>query len=180
MAADAELSRSTRRRLLATTLALAAWGAGCSMFAPKPPPPPPPPPPKPPPPPPPKLAIRIVAAPGLNPDIRGRASPVVVRVYELKSTAPFDAADFMSLYAQDRTVLGGELVAREELVLEPGETKAIGKLLAPEVRGLAVVAAFRDIERAQWRAAVSLVPGRDNALTVSLDELAVRIQPTRP
>ena len=66
----------------------------------------------------------------------------------------FENADFMSLYQQDRSVLGGEVVAREELTLDPGETRAIRKLLAPEVRGIAVMAAFRELERrngARWR-----------------------------
>jgi type VI secretion system protein VasD len=164
------------RRTLCTTmvLGLVAWCAGCSLMAPKPPPPPPPPPPPKPPPPPPKLSISIVAAPMVNPDVRGRASPVVVRLYELKSVAPFNAADFMSLYEQDRSVLGSELVAREELMLEPGETKAISKLLAPEVRSLGVVATFREIDKAQWRGAVALEPGKDNSVMINLRDVVVR------
>ena len=139
-------------------------------MAPKPPPPPPPPKP---PPPPPKLSISIVAAPKLNPDVRGRASPVTVRLYELKSVAPFNTADFMSLYEQDRSVLGSELVAREELMMEPGETKAINKLLGPEVRGLGVIVAFRELERAQWRAVVNVVPGKDNAVLIKMEDVLV-------
>jgi type VI secretion system protein VasD len=164
------------RRTLCATLAfgIVAWGAGCSLMAPKPPPPPPPPPPPKPPPPPPKLSISVVAARRLNPDIRGRASPVVVRLYELKSVAPFDSADFMSLYEKDRSVLGSELVAREEFMLEPGESKAIDKLLAPEVRCLGVVVTFREIERAQWRGVVNLVPGKDNAVVIKLEDVLVR------
>ena len=113
----------------------------------------------------------------VNPDVRGRASPVTVRLYELKSVAPFNTADFMSLYEQDRSVLGSELVAREEFMLEPGETKVINKLLAPEVRALGFMAAFREVERAQWRGAVNLVPGKDNAVAIVLEDVAMRVRP---
>jgi type VI secretion system protein VasD len=140
-------------------------------MAPKPPPPPPPPKP---PPPPPKLAIRIEAAASVNPDARGRPSPIVVRVYELKSAAPFEAADFMSLYQQDRSALGSELVAREEFMLEPGEIRTLDKLLAPDVRAVGVMAAFRELERARWRTTVSVSAGRDNALAFWLEDVAVR------
>jgi type VI secretion system protein VasD len=113
----------------------------------------------------------------VNPDINGRASPVILRIYELKSPAPFDGADFMSLYQQDRSVLGGELVAREEIVIEPGQNQAISKLLAPEARVLGVVAIFRDVERARWRSSVTLVLGKDNAVSVSVDDVRVTARP---
>jgi type VI secretion system protein VasD len=113
----------------------------------------------------------------VNPDINRRASPVLLRLYELTSPAPFDAADFMSLYQQDRSVLGGELVAREEIVVEPGQTQAISKLLAPQARVLGVMAIFRDVERSEWRSSVTLVPGKDNAVAVSVEDLKVTARP---
>lgn len=169
------LHQRLRRAFCVTmTLGIVTLGAGCSLMAPKPPPLPPPPPKPLPAPPPPKLSISVVAAAHLNPNIHGRASPVVVRLYELKSAAPFDTADFMSLYEKDRSVLGSELVAREEFMLEPGESKSINKLLGPEVRGLGVVVAYREIDRAQWRGMVNLVPGKDNAVVINLEDVVVR------
>ena len=41
----------------------------------------------------PLLRGSITAEPTTNPDLRGRPSPVVVRVYELKSLAAFNTAD---------------------------------------------------------------------------------------
>jgi len=155
-------------------------GSGCAMFAPKPPPPPPPPPPPKPPPPPPKLSVRITAGAMLNPDVNGRASPVVVRVYELKSLAPFEAADFMSLYQQDRAVLGADLLSREEYVLAPGEEKRIEKLLGAEVRGVGVMAAFRNVEAARWRAATSVEPSKDHVIAATVVGGELVLQKLRP
>ena len=58
----------------------------------------------PPPPPPPvisEIQLTVVAGPDVNPDARKRASPVLVRIYALKSAAPFEAADFFSLFEKD-------------------------------------------------------------------------------
>lgn len=130
-----------------------------------------------PPPPPPKpkvLTLDVQAAANVNPDARGRPSPVVVRIYELKSAAPFENADFVSLYEKDQSVLGAEVVVRDEFVLAPGESKAI-KREAGESKFLAVMAAFRDLERARWRAVSPLVLGADNAFTLRLDASALQL-----
>ena len=130
--------------------------------------------PPPPPPPPPKLSVNVVAATYLNPDANGRASPVVMRVYELKSPTQFANADFHALFDQDRAALASDIVAREEFVLRPGETKAIDKLLAPDTQAIGVMAAFRDIERARWRAVAALTPAKDNIVTVVVDGIELR------
>ena len=70
-------------------------------------------------------AIRadIVATADVNPDARGRPSPVVVKVFELKSLAAFETADFFSLFDKDKETLGGELLARDEFSLIPGDKR---------------------------------------------------------
>ena len=93
------------------------------------------------------LVLDVQASSTINPDWRGRPSPVVVRIYELRSAAPFETADFVSLYEKDRSVLGAEIVARDEFVLSPGESKSIRRE-AGESKFLAVMAAFRDLARA--------------------------------
>ena len=164
-------ARAISRRVVGAGMAIAMVSTvtGCGMFA-----PPPPPPPKPPPPPP-KLAITVVAAARLNPDSTGRPSPVTVRIYELKSPAQFGNADFMMLFDQDKSVLAGDIVAREEFVLRPGESKGFNKLLAPETQAIGVMAAFRDLERAKWRGVAMLAAGKDNTVAISLDDVYVKV-----
>ena len=58
--------------------------------------------------------VQFEASGDLNPNAEGRASPLVVRIYELKSFSIFKNADFMSLYEKDDQVLGRELVNKEE------------------------------------------------------------------
>ena len=157
-----------RRRLLAAAAACggvaALAGVGCA----KPPPPPPPPT---------LLELDLRTAPELNPDLRGRPSPLVLRTYELKTRAAFDAADFFSLWDREKETLGAELVARDELVLQPGATgRRIERRAQEDTRVFAVVAAFRDIERARWRDAVAELPQQTHRLELQLAarELALR------
>jgi type VI secretion system protein VasD len=131
-----------------------------------------------PPPPPPKpttLNGNIVASPTLNQDARKRASPVVVRMYELKSSALFEAADFVSLYDKDQATLGAEMIGRDEVVMRPGETQVIVlKTLPADAKFIGVLAAYRELERARWRALVPVAPNKVNLLTIQLEELAVQ------
>ena len=111
----------------------------------------------------------------INPDIHGRPSPVVLRLYALTSLVAFETADFMSLYSLDRVTLGDELIDREELMLAPGEMKVIDKLLSPQARALGVVAGFRDVQRATWRTSQALLGGRDNIVNVRVQRLGVSV-----
>jgi type VI secretion system protein VasD len=121
--------------LVAACVALAA----CKS-APKPPPPPPP------------VKVTLIASADVNPDAQNRASPVVVRVYQLKDDAAFKDADFFALFDKEQATLGAALVSREEFELAPGEKHSLEIKLSPDARCVGVVAAYRDIRNVQWRA----------------------------
>lgn len=133
-----------------------------------------------PPPPPPKpvvtpVALTLVAAADVNPDARGRASPLTVRVYALKTTGAFDAADFFTLFEKDQATLGAEMVQREEMLLRPGESKKLELTLPADAKALGVIAAYRDLERARWREVRVVEPGKPLVLTVGLGARQIRI-----
>lgn len=98
----------------------------------------------------------VNAQPNVNPDRQGRPSPVVVRLYMLNSLAAFEAADYFALDLKDKETLAAELIEREEFRMKPGERVTVERKLKPEVRYVAVTAAFRDLERAQWRSSVEV------------------------
>lgn len=128
-------------------------------------------------PPPPPQPTRVIgsidASQGLNPSQSQRPSPAVMRVYELKSATAFNQADFMALYRSDSTALGAELVGKEELVLQPGETRPLAKVLAAETRFIGVVVFYRDLEKATWRTLVPVQPAKTQTLRIRADSLMV-------
>jgi type VI secretion system protein VasD len=123
-----------------------------------------------------RLEANVVAAEDVNKDELGRALPIVVRVYELKTTGSFKAADFFSIYDQESATLGGDLLAREELQLRPGEQHTIEREAAPEAQYLGVVGAFREIDSARWRATHPLKSGETNKVEIKLGSDAVSIR----
>jgi len=133
-----------------------------------------------PPPPPPKptiLQVNLAVAPNVNPDARGRPSPIVARLFELKSLALFQSADFFSLFDRDKESLGNDLVAKEELILQPGESRLFRRELNPDTRFVAVVAAYRDIERSRWRASMLVPLNEITRVTISVQERDIVITP---
>ncbi len=146
---------------LAATAMVAAALAGCAS------------PPKPPPPT--VVQATIEVAPNVNPDSRGRASPVVVKVFELKTLATFNSADFFSLFEKDKETLAAELMGRDELQLKPKETRKFERTLQPDTRYIGVVAGFRDLERANWRASVAVPLQQTTPVTIRLDARSISV-----
>jgi type VI secretion system protein VasD len=143
----------------ATCACLALVAAGCGS------------PPKPPPPT--ELTGSVQAAADINPSVSSRPSPLLVRVYELKATSAFNKSDFISLYQRDQAELGTEMVNREEMMLNPGDTRPINKIAAPETRFIGVFAAYRDLDHAQWRSVVAVQPNQKQHISIRADALAV-------
>src|SRR5687768_16145197 len=101
-----------------------------------------------------KAPMTVSATQDANPDSSGRPSPVVVRIYQLKTDAAFSAAEFFALFDDEQKILGAELISRDEFVLAPSERRAIDVALSGETRFVGAIAAFRDIRNSQWRALV--------------------------
>jgi type VI secretion system protein VasD len=112
------------------------------------------------------VQITIEASADVNPDSRKRASPITVRVYGLKASSPFEAADFFSLFEKDQATLGADMVVREEMLLRPGESKVLTLTLSPEVKSIAYFAAYRDLDQAKWRGVKPLVVGKPANLRI--------------
>lgn len=117
-------------------LAMVAALAGCASGPPKPT----------------KARMTVIAQADVNPDASGRPSPVVVRVYQLQQDAKFANADFFALFDDEQQLLGGDLLARDEIALAPGERKEVQVEVKGDAKFLGAVAAFRDIRNSQWRA----------------------------
>jgi type VI secretion system protein VasD len=111
----------------------------------------------------------------VNPDINGRPSPIVVRLYELKSLSVFNNADFFNLFEQDVALLGGELMMRDEFFFQPGETKLLERELQPDTRYLGVIGAYRDIENATWRRSIEIDVNEETTFVIEFGKSGINI-----
>ena len=134
--------------------------AACNPFKKKKPPPPPEPT---------RVVLEFEAAGNINPNPEGRASPLVLRIYQLKSYSKFEDADFFALYEKDEEVLGGELVNKEEILLKPNEKRTVFYETSDDTRTIGVIGAFRDHEQSQWKAAAGVKENKTNVIGISVN-----------
>jgi type VI secretion system protein VasD len=149
-ALGASLCASLRVRLFAC-MALVAL-AGCAFKTPREP----------------ALQLSVIAEPTLNPEGSGAASPVVLRVYQLRARDAFDRAMFFELYEHESAVLGSAMLSQTVLTVRPGERLNIERPLDPATSAVAVIAAYRRIDEATWRAVVDLKESRSRVLIAKL------------
>lgn len=121
------------------------------------------------------IVMEITAAEDLNPNRKGRASPVVLYIYEFSDIAPFDEADFFSIYDAEAETIGAVLLGKMELELSPGETRTIERVLKGETRHLGILAAYRDIDNAKWRASLPMAEHSKINLKLNLERLSISL-----
>jgi type VI secretion system protein VasD len=130
------------------------------------------------------LDISMQAVTDLNPDVKSRPAPIIVRIYELKSEATFVQADFFSLHNSDKATLTDDLLVRDEFLMRPGDRITIRRKAHPQLGAIGVLAAFRDLPYSTWRATYRLPPSAEATwyrrsssvnLQIQLEDNAVRI-----
>lgn len=137
------IGRLTRRQTfgvaggVGTALLLAGCGGGD--------PPPPPPPPT-------QLALTLTAAPDMNPDPTGRASPLSVKVFILAGSGRFNSALYDDLWPDPQGALGPDFIKSDSFFLQPGEVRVYASQVPPAANYIAVAGAYRAIDSAGWRA----------------------------
>jgi len=115
----------------------------------------------------PNANINIQSARYLNPDINGRASPVVVSIYQLKSPFSFKNANYSALSANSAQVLGSDLVDKQTVEVRPDSQKIINLSLAQNTKYIGIVAGYRKINQASWHRIIR-VPAKDKRVSVAV------------
>ncbi len=155
----------TSRRTLLKLLPLLAVPAALARCAP-------------PPKPPAVLTLTIIGSGEQNPDMSGKPSPVAVRIYQLTATAKFERGDVFALTEHEQQTLGQDDAGSQEFVLSPNETQTKIFELKPGVQSIGVVALYRDIDRAQWRAVAPVASSGPTKLALNVGKLAISLKPS--
>ena len=159
--------RSTAMRILRTIsiaflLVSSAWLVACSSAPPKPQ----------------LVKLTLIASADVNPDGQNRPSPIVVRLYQLKDDAAFKDADIFTLFDKEQATLAAALVSREEYELAPGEHRNVDLQLSHDARFVGVIAAYRDIRNAQWRAQIG-APDKKLMNMIKKNKIGVAVEHAR-
>ena len=113
--------------------------------------------------------VHMKSAHYLNPDINGRPSPVVVTIYQLKSSYAFQQADYNTLSRNSAQVLGGDLLDKTTVEVRPNDTKKIKVTLSPNAKYLGIVAAYRNVNNGKWHSIIKLTDSAHHHTNVMLN-----------
>ncbi|MFN6999183.1 type VI secretion system lipoprotein TssJ [Elioraea tepidiphila] len=128
-------------------------------------------------PPPPVVDLTVQVGPNVNPGVDGRPLPVAVKLYLLTAAGKFQAADVFALIEREAATLGAELIASEQIVFEPGQTRQITREADGRTRFLGAAVLFRDIDRAQWKSIQPVASTGVTRLRLTADRLESALNP---
>ena len=98
-----------------------------------------------------KLKASMQAVHYLNPDIKGIPSPLVINIYQLKSTKLFKNISYKQLIDNPADHLGTTLIEQSKIEIRPGQHKYINEYLNFDTNFVGIVAGYRNIDKANWR-----------------------------
>jgi type VI secretion system protein VasD len=125
------------------------------------------------------LRFLVEADVAINPNETGEPSPIVLRIYELKSITAFNQAQFFELLDNDTQKLGADLVAKREFELKPGDRQEYTRQTSLETRHIGVIGGFRVLESARWRVSTELNPDQGTNIVVTVTAQAVNVSTTQ-
>lgn len=123
------------------------------------------------------LTLTITGSADQNPDINGAAAPIAIRIYQLTATAKFERGDVFALTEHEAATLGTDDAGSQEFVIAPKETRVVKFELKPQVQSIGVVALYRDIDAAQWRADAPAASSGPTNLALNITRLAITLKP---
>jgi len=109
---------------------------------------------------PPVAQISINVQGDINPGKDGKARPVTIRLYELKSDTAFNTTDYFSLVNNYKAALDTEYLDSKKFQLLPKDKLKFDKPLHIDTRYVGVVSAFRD--KYSKRLAVTAIPSKES------------------
>jgi type VI secretion system protein VasD len=123
--------------------------------------------------------IELLADANVNPDLKNRPSPIVVRIFELRGDSSFEESSFFSLKDNSEQTLGHDLISSDRIVIRPGDKQQINRSGSPDARSIGIIAEYRDLESNHWRKVITLPPPRQlnpyKFWQTSPDQLKARI-----
>ena len=132
----------------------------------------------PPPPPPTVINITMTAAPDVNPDSQGTASPLQLRIYQLGSAANFNNAEFFPVYRKDAATLGTDIVKREDFELSPGTSKSESLKPDAPVKAIGVFGGYIDYQNAAWRGSADIMANRTTDIVIAAGAHGLTVKST--
>lgn len=125
-----------------------------------------------------EFSYLISAAADINPDIEGRPSAVLVRVYQLTNNVNFGNASYEALFESDHNALGSEYITLNEYLVDPESRNEIDLKISEHTRYIGVVVGYRSVDMVTWRTVLEVPEEsfwKDSGLEIKVEKLSVRV-----
>ncbi len=122
------------------------------------------------------LELNVIAKGDMNPDDSDTASPLVIRLYELKDKNKFEEIEFYDLYANDKKVLGKNLIDKHRLKrFVPDSKRKKMFVLDKKTKYIGLFAEFSQYKKSDFRAVVEIDPHFDRKIEVVLTGTSLQV-----
>ena len=102
--------------------------------------------------------VTFIADNNMNKNDMDEASPLQIRVYQLKQQQAFLTSDFITLTENQDVELSNQVTLIYDTLLSPGETREQVIETPDDISALGFVSAYRDISNADWKVIYRLPP----------------------
>lgn len=119
------------------------------------------------------LQITVSASADANPGPTGKAAPLSVTLYVLRSPGKFQSLDYFGLKDRGTSELASDLITSSSVSVRPGEKKTVSLTAGPDAAYVGVAAGYREIDSAQWRSQTDI--GEATVFEVRAGKSAVSI-----
>lgn len=100
--------------------------------------------------------FEFVTSQKINPSKYDETSPLNVKFYQLSSKSKFEKSDYSSIYDQPEKTLSGELIRKEDLLLQASQKKAIELELDPNTTHIGILFEFRKNISSNWKKVIDV------------------------
>lgn len=99
------------------------------------------------------LKIDFIVDSDINQDELGIASPLFIRMYELKSDKMMKKADFIDIYEKDKETLGADMIGEMHKLkrFTPGQNRTENFVLEKNTQYVALYAEFFDFKESKFK-----------------------------
>src|SRR6185369_15571603 len=104
------------------------------------------------------VTLNIYAADNINPNEKGNARPVVVRLYQLKNDVKMENATYDEILLKDKDTLADDLMKVDEFSVFPNDLVQVKFERMKEATVLAGVALFRSPKGNSWKTFYAFPP----------------------
>ena len=122
------------------------------------------------------LEMNVTAKADMNPDDSDLASPLVIRLYELKDKKKFEEIEFYDIYANDLKILGKNMIDKHRLKHFVPDTKRKKMfVLNKKTKFIGIFAEFSQYKNSQFRAVVEIDPHFDRKIDIVISGTNLKV-----